>query len=248
MCIAAHSLSYSLGQKRVLSNVYAQLAPGVITAVIGPPKSGKTALLKCLSGEWTPTQGRVCWRDGKSSKPAVPAQTKYWSQSIARSTKQSVFEAVSKFATPRPRGHLDILLDLFHQFDLTHLLRRSYCQLTNNQKIRVRLVSALFYSQTPNTSDNFLTLSEPIAEMSALHQIALLNCLKELASQGIGSALVIHDLNLAARFADRLILLLNGELVASGNCTEVLGTKLISRTYHSRLRVEYHQQLHWPQA
>ena len=91
--------------------------------------------------------------------------------------------------------------------------------------------------------DRFLLLDEPTSSMDVAYELNLLNLAKEVRKTGVGVIVVLHDLNLAARFSDQIILMNSGLIAASGQPEEVLSDRILSDVYSTQLRVERHEQL-----
>ncbi len=251
MCIAVQAMSFYANKTPVLKDVTVRLKPGQITAVIGPQNSGKGALLKCLSGEFTPSNGQVEWEGVPLEQWSPKARAEKRSLLLPNPPQQTQPSAYDVLKMPWYREALpsrnhcpETLLNLCHEFDLVHLLKRRYNELQPEQQLCVRFIRALINIHPQQEGyKQFLLLSEPTSQLNFLHEIKLLNYLQELKRRGVCIAVVLHDLNLAARFADKLVLLNQGQLVASGDANAVLDANILSRTYHIPVTVEYHRRL-----
>jgi len=147
----------------------------------------------------------------------------------------AVQDVVALGRTPHNSGYqhdLRIVSAALAAVDGEHLLQRNYTELSGGEQQRVQLARVLAQLWEPSPhGDRHLLLDEPTASLDLAHQAVLLAALKDFAAQGVGICVVVHDLNLAARMADRILLMQGGAVVASGSPTEVLQVELIERVF-----------------
>ena len=218
-----------------LDGVSLALAPGEIVAVVGPNGSGKSTLLRALLGLLPLTAGAVTlngralasWsrRDLADVVGALPQReestfplTVLESVLLGRWSRlgpvASVAQADRAAVTAAPR-----------RCDVAGLEDRRIDTLSGGEWQRVRVARALV------ASPRLLLLDEPTAALDVGHEMELFELLRRLAAEGLGVLVITHQLNLAARFADRLILLDRGRTVAEGRPPEVLREDVVSAVF-----------------
>jgi iron complex transport system ATP-binding protein len=231
------NLSVSYGPRPVLHEVSLSVEGGEVLALIGPNGSGKSTLVRAVSGV-IPVQGGGVHADGHDLLAASSMQRARMMavvpQSAALPPAFSVMETVLLGRTPYLNflGHASEMDDALvrralERVDALDLLDRKIGELSGGEQQRILLARALAQS-TP-----ILLLDEPTSHLDLHHQVGLLELVRALARQDRLAVLVtLHDLNLAARYADRVALLVDGCVTAQGRPEEVLEPAAISAAYH----------------
>lgn len=247
MTLAAHNASLRLSGVTLLDNASIELQPGEVTAVLGPNGAGKTSLLRVLVGELALQDGSVTL-SGKALA-LWPARLK--ARSVAVLPQHSLLdfpftasEVVLLGRTPHETGKQrdeQIVTEALAAVDATHLAARFYTQLSGGEKQRVQLarVLAQIWDREPD-NNRFLILDEPTSSFDLAHQQLTLDVVRQLAGDGVGVLMVLHDLNLAARCADRIVLMCGGLVVQSGSPHEVLNTQTISSVFGVDVSIGIH--------
>jgi len=238
--LRARDLECSLGQRRVLNAVSLELAHGQLLAVIGPNGAGKSTLLRCLCGVVQPHAGVIelharslaRWplRERARALAVVP-------QELAVSFPYRVREMVAMGRAPHlgALGHegpsdAAAVAEALAELGLCGLAERFYPTLSGGERQRVALARARA-QQAP-----CLLLDEPTAHMDLGHRLHAFEWLRGWLAQApnIHAALVVtHELDLAARFADRVVLLAQGRVVAAGRPSEVLTSDTLAEVYQA---------------
>lgn len=238
MTLEAKNLSLSMSGVSMLRDVSVDITPGQVHTVLGPNGAGKTSLLRALVGDWSADKGQVLlnqlpvdqWRpEERAHMLAILPQHSLLDFPF------SGLEVVLLGRTPHDSGaHRDeeIARAALDKVDAAHLAERHYTQLSGGEKQRVQLARVLAQIYEPcQHGERFLILDEPTASFDLAHQQLTLDIVTDLARQGVGVFMVIHDLNLAARCADQMLLMLAGEIVCSGPPARVLQTENIARVF-----------------
>lgn len=229
------SFAYEAGQP-VIQSITQAVEPGAVHAIIGPNASGKTTLLRLMLGQLQPKGGHI-HLDGKpvAHLPARrrAAELAYVPQRSSIGFAFSVRQVIEmgRYAIGADAGAIDRAIQ---RCDLQAIAGRKYVELSVGQQQRVVLARALAQLEG---SGRALLLDEPTSAMDLAHTHQVLRLLRELAGKGLAIVIVLHDLNLAARYSDEVWLLHEGTLKASGSWEEVLRPEVLSPVYGVELEV-----------
>ncbi|WP_185984150.1 heme ABC transporter ATP-binding protein [Aureimonas mangrovi] len=210
---------------------------GELTVVVGPNGAGKSTLLKLMTGEHAADGGRVLI-DGEDvsrlSPLALSRRRAVLPQSSALAFPFTVAEVVRLGLEAGGRGGraADILAAL-SRVDLAGFSGRFYQELSGGEQQRVHLARVLCQIGAPvhGGRARFLFLDEPISSLDIRHQLAVLAIARDFARGGGGVVAVLHDLNLSAGFADRIVVLSKGEVAADGAPGAVLTDALLQSVF-----------------
>jgi ABC-type cobalamin/Fe3+-siderophores transport system ATPase subunit len=239
------NLSVSYGSRRVLHNVSLNVQSGEVAALIGPNGAGKSTLVRAVSGV-IPVDGGTVRTNGTDLLALPPMQRARHlavvPQAVSLPPAFSVWETVLLGRTPylnflgqTSAADEDIARRALVRVDALDLAERRVGELSGGEQQRVLLARALAQS-TP-----ILLLDEPTSNLDLHYQVSFMEMVRSLAKQDHLAVLVaLHDLNLAARYADSVALLVNGEIKAAGSPRQVLTQELISEAYHLPVQVVPH--------
>ena len=241
--ITVQNVNHAFDGRPVLEDVGFEVTGGQFFIIIGPNGSGKTTLLKLLVGLLPLKQGRIriMSRDiGRYTARALARHIAYVPQSVPVEFPFSVTQVVLMGRAP----HLGIL-GFEGEADQTlaqtamaitgveHLAHRRVDQLSGGEQQRVFIARAI--CQQPE----ILLLDEPTAALDLSHQVRLMDLLEHLKTdQGVTIVMVSHDLNLAAMYADRLLLLSRGGVARLGTPAQVIDFELLEKVYGCTLLVD----------
>ena len=251
--MAEHLIAEDLTFAPVLRRISLALEPGEMVALIGPNGAGKSTLLRLLSGYLTPDSGR-CTLDGQPLQAWSPAALSR-RRAVMRQQSQLGFDwpvehIVAMGRAPWPeRDRQNIVTRVMALTGCTPLHGRRYNTLSGGEQQRVQLARALAQLWVNDAPEGWLFLDEPTSALDLYHQQHLLRLLKKLTRPGrLHVCAVLHDLNLAALWADRLLLMYRGEIVAGGTAHEVLQSETIQRWYGAEVETGRHPQSSAPQV
>ena len=241
--LRANGVTYSIGQKELLSDVTVAFEPGQLNLVIGPNGAGKSTLIKVLARLLRPQFGSVAYdgNDAATMKDIDLAKRRaVLSQAIEVAFPLSTREVVMMGRYPhfggRP-GPIDerITDEMMEFFDVSEFSGRDYQTLSGGERQRVnfaRVLAQLWRTDDTKGPCRYLFLDEPLTFLDVGHQIEFMKKVREFAAaDDVVTVGVVHDLNLAARFADQIILLDEGQVVAVGTATEVLTVERIREVF-----------------
>jgi iron complex transport system ATP-binding protein len=245
------NLSVDYDSRRILHEISLNVQSGEVLALIGPNGAGKSTLIRAISGVVPIAGGQVRTNGNDFASLATLQRARYVAtvpQAVSMPPAYTVWETVLFGRTPY-LGFLgqpsqkdeEIALQALGRVSALPLVDRRVGELSGGEQQRVLLARALCQS-TP-----ILLLDEPTAHLDLQYQVSLLELVHELAHQDQLAVLVaLHDLNLAAHYADRVALMVAGKIKAVGKPQEVLQAKLIEEAYCLPVQVIRHPFLDIP--
>ncbi|KQH87948.1 hemin ABC transporter ATP-binding protein [Vibrio furnissii] len=251
IAIQAHGLSARFGARTVLDEIDLEIRAGEVTALLGPNGAGKSTLLKLLSGELDSAAPIHFF--GRARHEWSPAELArhvgLLPQSSSLSFPFTAQEVVELGAIPLHASQQETRQLARHymtQTDVVHLAERVYPALSGGEKQRLHLARVL--TQLHQSGEQkVLMLDEPTSALDLAHQHNTLRIARDLArTQACAVIVVLHDLNLASQYADRLVLLHEGKLVCDAPPWQALSSDLIERVYGYHAMVAPHPQLDFP--
>lgn len=235
------------GRKIVLTDITLELNPGEVLGVLGPNGAGKSTLLGALCGELPANQGSV-WLDERELRDWTGTQR---AQRLAVLPQVStldfafrVEEVVGMGRLPHQSGRVrddEIVAAALQAADAGHLSGRSYLALSGGERQRVHLARVLA-QLWPGEAGQTLLLDEPTSMLDPLHQHTTLQAVREFADRGAAVLVILHDLNLAARYCDRLLLLEGGRPVALDTPEQVLRPEPLKAVFGLEVLVQQHPE------
>ncbi|SDR25477.1 heme ABC transporter ATP-binding protein [Pseudovibrio sp. Tun.PSC04-5.I4] len=240
--LEAVNVTFSVGPKKLLQDVYFQSNPGELTVIIGPNGAGKSTLMKCLTGDLKLSAGSVTL-DGTSIRDIPPvdlaSRRAVLPQNSQLSFPFSVEEVVmlGVLAGAHGLGENELrsrVVEALRRVGLGAYLQRFYQELSGGEKQRVHLARVLCQVWSPQQGGvaNYLFLDEPTASLDLKHQIDVLEAGRRYANDGGGVVAVLHDIDLACVYADKVFVLNHGKLVAHGAPKDVVTSDLLRSVYH----------------
>ena len=238
MAFKVDNLSLHMSGFNILRGVNVTIDAAQITAIVGPNGAGKSSFIKVLSGEIPPTSGEVTLNDKILSEWNLEDRAKVLSVLPQHSSLNFPFnasEVVALGRIPHRSGQVRdglIVKEALSLVDASYLERRFFTQMSGGEKQRVQLARVLAQIWEPDGEKNqILVLDEPTSALDLSHQILTLKIVSDMAKRGVGIVMVIHDLNLAARCADNIIVFDKGSIIEKGCPDKVLTRELISAVF-----------------
>jgi iron complex transport system ATP-binding protein len=245
VALQTQNVDFSYYNGLVLRDVSLTLRRGELVGLLGPNGSGKTTLLKVLSGLLPPKRGRVLL-DGQDvrrlSRRQIARRIAVVPQELEMPFGFTAYEMVMLGRTPHVRPlagasarDRQVVAEQMRLTGTAGLAGRPFNELSGGE--RQRVVVALALAQQPQV----LLLDEPVVHLDISHQVEILELVKGLnRARGLTVLATMHDLNLAALYFDRLILLQRGQVVADGTPEQVLVEERIHRVFGATVRVQEH--------
>lgn len=234
--LTAKDISLGYGERDIITGLSVDIAPGKVTSIVGPNGCGKSTLLRSLSRLLRPTGGEI-FLDGKaiSEIPTkqLAASLGLLPQSPIAPDGIVVADLVGRGRTPHQgllgrwsQEDYDIVQESMEMTGVAELAERSIDELSGGQRQRVWIAMALAQRT------DILLLDEPTTYLDIKHQLEVLDLLVELnETHGTTIAMVIHDLNLAARYSDELIAVSNGNVYAQRSPQDVMTQQTVKDVF-----------------
>lgn len=241
--LTASALGMTLGGRAVLSDISLAFQPGQVTAVIGPNGAGKSTLLACLSGLLAPTTGTVGL--GERDLKTLPDRERARRIGILPQSPEIAWavdvETLVGLGRLPYRGGLGggqgaedraVIAWAMEQTATTAFARRIATTLSGGERGRVLMARALA------GQPEWLLADEPLTGLDPGHQFDACDLLRRIADEGRGVIVTLHDLTLAARLADRVVVLADGRVSADGPPDVALTEALLAEVYGVEARVD----------
>ncbi|MDI6810771.1 MAG: ABC transporter ATP-binding protein [archaeon] len=234
MKLKVQDIEFSYASVPILKEVCIELAASEMLGVVGPNGAGKSTLLRCIDRILTPQKGCILLDEHdikEMSRMELAKEIGYIPQSVSQVFPATVFDAVLMGRRPHlgwRAGEKDIdkVLETLHMLHIEDLAMREINELSGGQLQKVFIARAL--AQDPDV----LLLDEPTSNLDIKHQLEVMDIIKNIVrKKGISAIMAIHDLNLAARYADRIIMMNSGKIFAAGNPDSVLTPDNIKQVY-----------------
>ena len=248
--LRANRISYAVQDKVLLSKVDVDLHPGEMLAIVGPNGAGKSTLCALLAGDLSPLEGEVevCGRTVRATKPAALARLRSMlSQHTFLRFPFTAREVALMGRHPHmPRWRSPTETDYalaegaMRSTQVLHLADRLYPTLSGGEQRRVSIARVLA-QDTP-----VVLLDEPTTALDIGHQQLVMSLCRQLANDGRAVLAVLHDLNLAGAYADRVMIMSEGKVVEVGKPEEALRSDLLSAVFNQRVIVIPHPQTDKP--
>lgn len=243
MSLKVLNLNYSYSSKFSITDINLSFHKA-ITAVIGPNGAGKSTLIKCMANIFK-SSGDIYYMDQKikpGDKSFFSKRLSYLPQSSQNDATITVFEAIllglmNTLTLKVSSGQIREVNNMLDTFDLQPLAQRRICELSGGQLQMVLLAQAII------KQPEILLLDEPLNNLDIHKQFALLNLISKLSKQkDMVTVIVMHDINLAARYADNIVIMDKGKLHSQGKPREVITKKTIEDIYRIESNINVNMQ------
>ena len=248
MSISIDSVSLNINGANIIKDISFTMNPGELITILGPNGSGKSTLLRVISGDLLPTKGEVTIDNVPLSNMSFKTQAlkrSVMSQSQQILYDYSVQEIIEMgWVDYADNGSVEIIkqkcIKVAEECFVDHLMKRNFNTLSGGEQRRVHFARTLLQidHQYDSIENRYMFLDEPTANLDLLFELQLIRLLKAKAEKGIGVLLIIHDLNLASKFSDKIAILKKGKLSAFGEPFEVFKSKTLSDIFGLAMDVD----------
>lgn len=245
--VHVHDLNFKAKNRFLLRTIDLEINSGELIAIVGPNGAGKSTLLSCLANEIAcEAQEFLFKKQSVKSYPKeeIPKHRAKFSQHQSSEINLKNDEIVLMGRYPYFKNDAgisdkEIVQNWMQKTATQHLVDREYEQLSGGEKQRLHL--ARVFTQLENNIENkLLLLDEPLNNLDVAHQFKTLHLIKEFTQKKNTALVVLHDLNIAAQFADRLILLNKGRIELFDKPEKVLTQERISNVYQYPCSIVHH--------
>ena len=234
MTVKVSNLEFGYSFETVLNKISFNINKGEIISILGPNGAGKSTLIKCLDGLLNYKNGNI-EIDGKSMKymkrDEISKKIAYVPQSTSTLFSLRVFDMVMlgrRNYTSLKHKKTDCfkVLEAIKMLNIEHLAMKNFNQLSGGQRQKVIIARAIAQET------DIILLDEATSNLDIRHQLEVMEIIKKFSRNfGITIIMILHDLNIASRYSDRIIILKNGDIAAMGSAKEVITEEKISSIY-----------------
>lgn len=244
MELMLNGVSFSYGSTRILDSVCLELDRGEVLGIIGPNGSGKTTLMRCINRILTPSQGEILFEssDVMRMNPREIAKVMGYvpQNAVNEFSTPTVYEVVMMGRRPHSLGWQNsdrddaIVWNSMKEMGVDGLASRMFNRLSSGQTQRVLMARALAQEAS------ILLLDEPTSNLDVRYQLEVMDIVKKLSREKrVGVCAVMHDMNIAMRYCDKILMLDRGEVTAVGKTEEVLTPERIEMTYGVKIAIDH---------
>ena len=238
-------VGFSYASVPVLNGICIELTASEMLGIVGPNGAGKSTLIRCIDRILKPQRGSILL-DGQDIKEMhlmeLARKIGYIPQSASQVFPATVFDTVLMGRRPHlgwrsSEKDTEMVLETLQLLNIEEFAMRDINELSGGQQQKVFIARAL--TQEPE----ILLLDEPTSNLDIRHQLEVMDIIKNIVRErGISAIMAIHDLNLASRYADRIVMMNSGKIFAAGNPTSVLTPENIKHVYGVEVKVNNHDE------
>jgi iron complex transport system ATP-binding protein len=250
--IEVRELAYRVGKKELLSSVNLNVEPGEMLSVIGANGAGKSTFLKLLCRELSPSAGEIFLNNKNISEYKTIELARMRSVMVQQNTISMSF-TVSELVLMGRYPHFEstpsvkdqaIVQEVMEETGISDLAGREYNTLSGGEQQRVQLSRVL--AQIWDVPQGFLFMDEPTNGLDLLYQQQILNIARKMADKGFCVVCILHDINFASRYADKLLILKHGKPIAYGTPPQVINYANIYNAFNIRVHLMKHDGFNVP--
>lgn len=239
--------SVKVGEKFLLHDISLSVSEGEILAIVGPNGAGKSTLLNIISGDTKLSSGEIALCEKPLDLWLMQERARHIAvlpQLSLLNFPYTVSEVVSLGRTPHSTGLVvdnDIIQQAMQLMDIDRLSGRLYTQLSGGEKQRTQLARVMAQIwREEDAANRLLVMDEPSAALDLGHQQQLMQAIVAFSKQGVAVLMVVHDVNIASRYADTMLALKDGQAVALGPVGTVLDKQLLRTLFEAEVCLVEH--------
>ena len=249
MSLNLESINLKLDNRQILKDVSLEINEGEIVSGIGPNGAGKSTLLNDLTGDINPDSGEISYDNKQLNQISI--QERAFTRSVMSQMQTLVFNFSVKDVIEMgwlQRGNSDFSNNFSMAFEnvtkecnVHNLIHRKFNSLSGGEQRRVHFARTLLQLWRPSESNDprYLLLDEPTANLDLSSEMLLMNILKKRASLNVGILVILHDLNLASHFADKIAIIKDGEIMAFGEPEKIMEDAFLTSIYDVPIKVKH---------
>ncbi len=234
MAIHIKELEFSYSKEKILKDISLDIEGHQCVAILGPNGAGKSTLIRCINNLLRPQQGTICINNTNIktfSRKELAKRLSYIPQSTESLFSLRVFDMLLMGRRPHilwknTEKDRDKVVEAMKTLNIEHLAFRQFSELSGGMQQKIMIARALAQET------EIVLLDEPISNLDIRHQFEVMNIMKSLIhTRGILALMVLHDLNIAAMYADTVIIMENGKIIHYGPTEDVLTKENIASIY-----------------
>jgi iron complex transport system ATP-binding protein len=246
MKLTVNEVTFSYNSSLSLDRVSFELHESEILGIIGPNGSGKTTLLKCINKILKPKSGNILINEQelkKMSRLEIAKHIGYVPQSSVNPQAMTVFEIVLMGRRPHiawqsSKKDVEKTWEALALLSIGHIALRNFNELSGGEQQRVLIARSLAQEAT------VLLLDEPTSNLDIKHQLEVMELTRKLVTkQKLAAVVAIHDLNLASRYCDKIVMMKDGTIFSAGDACSVLTPEGIQSVYGVEVAVNYYNKI-----
>ena len=248
MTINISSVDLNYGEVQILKNIDFKIKPGKIVSIVVPNGAGKSSLLNVISGNIEPSNGEVFYNGVPlqditiMERAAIRSVMGQHNHVVYDFSVQDILEMgwiSQNLSSPNNNRFESNLKSNFEECYLSDLLNRKFNKLSGGEQRRVHFARGMMQL---NNSINlqhpkYFLLDEPISSMDIYFELHVMEIIRKIANTGIGVLIIIHDLNLASKFSDEIILMAKSKVIKAGIPSKVFEEKTLSDVYGLEMKI-----------
>lgn len=249
--IKINNLSFKIQGKYLIQNIDCNISANELVVIMGANGAGKTTLLKMMSGSLLPSNGEL-WVDQKliqsyssqalSHKRAVLSQ--HYEIAFPLSVREIIMMGRYPYFQSNPKEKdLAIVEEVLIQMEITHLADRNYQTLSGGEAQKVQMARVLAQMKGGINQNKYLLLDEPVSHLDIKFQYQLLEIANAMKNEQTAVIAVLHDLNLALKFADRILFMKEGSIIHQHRQSEQLDVSIIKDVFGVDASIIYSPEL-----
>ena len=252
MSVVTESISYNVNEKDILNDISIEIVPGEICTIIGPNGSGKSTLLKIISGDIEKKSKKVFYDNVQLSEIELKQRAQI--RSVMSQSQVVMFDYYVKDIismgwlgfeyADKLDEYEELSKKIIEDCGISMLMERKFNVLSGGEQRRIHFARSLVqlnYS-SQKSHNKYLFLDEPTANLDLAWEVKLMNMIKSISKKGIGVFLVLHDLDLAFNFSDKVALINNGYIQSFGSVTDVFKDEILSDVYGIDIEVDFNNR------
>ena len=248
MSVETINLTLEIKSKRIVDGISLKINKGEILTILGPNGAGKSSFLKLIAGDSMASNGEILFDEVSLNN--ISTQDRSFMRSVMSQSQEIAYDFSVKEIIEMgwlDRGISDYSKDFEEAVEqisiecsVKELLYQSFNTLSGGEKRRVHFARTLIQLWRPSGSDDprYMFLDEPTANLDILHEQKMMKLIQKKRDEGIGILLILHDLNLAARYSNQIALFDGGKLVEIGSPKKVLREETLSSVYGLEMKIE----------
>ncbi|MDQ1252628.1 MAG: iron complex transport system ATP-binding protein [Euryarchaeota archaeon] len=240
MKLKVNNVEFAYNSVPVLDNISMELNRAEVLGIVGPNGTGKSTLIRCIDRILNPKRGNILLDDhylNKLSRMEIARKIGYVPQSIQSVFPASVIDTVLLGRRPylgwnNSKEDLDYVLEVLELLGMMEFAMRDINEISGGQQQKVLIARALVQKA------DVLLLDEPTSNLDIKHQLEVMEIMKNIVKdKGISVIMALHDLNLASRYSDRIIMMKEGKIFAGGSPASVLTEENIKQVYGVKAQI-----------